>query len=194
MLRDILNTLFSQTELNLLLSRLIFHCNAVFWLNFLAVGGPLHCTTRAISMNSKIKRQNSSSHFPLIAENISICERQHKAFAASSDKGSWSDQSRRLLWDTVFIIWRKSFVTRLLNVSWSAFCSQGENASFLRGFSPLWALNKDCELPLSLKCPIFRAFYCLGGRPLETEGGESFKSTAKSPAPFPKNTPSSWEG
>lgn len=147
MLRDILNTLFSQTELNLLLSRLIFHCNAVFWLNFLAVGGPLHCTTRAISMNSKIKRQNSSSHFPLIAENISICERQHKAFAASSDKGSWSDQSRRLLWDTVFIIWRKSFVTRLLNVSWSAFCSQGENASFLRGFSPLWALNKDCELP-----------------------------------------------
>lgn len=110
MLRDILNTLFSQTELNLLLSRLIFHCNAVFWLNFLAVGGPLHCTTRAISMNSKIKRQNSSSHFPLIAENISICERQHKAFAASSDKGSWSDQSRRLLWDTVFIIWRKSFL------------------------------------------------------------------------------------
>jgi len=60
MLRAILNTLFSRTELNLLLRRLIFHCDSAFWLNFLAVGGLLRCTTGAISMNSKRKWQNSS--------------------------------------------------------------------------------------------------------------------------------------
>lgn len=68
---------------------------------------PVHCA-RAISVNSKLIWQKSSPHVLLIASDLSKCKRCTKVL--SSDKCSWADQSRRLLWGEVFFIWRKYFL------------------------------------------------------------------------------------
>lgn len=84
-----------------------FSLQCCFLMEFPSSWWPVHCA-RATSVNSKIIRQKSSPHFLPVAADLSKCKRCTQVL--SSDKCSWADQSRRLLWGAVFIIWRKSFL------------------------------------------------------------------------------------